>query len=80
MGRIAEALALAEDIGRLAEEEGCIAYCVAEVKAGLNDREGAAEQLERARQAHCPAVVMRVQADPRFDLFTPQERAHFAMP
>jgi serine/threonine protein kinase/tetratricopeptide (TPR) repeat protein len=79
-GRNAEALSLADEIAHLAEEEGCIPYFVAEVQAGLNDREGAAAQLERARQAHCPAVMMRIEVDPKFDLFTPRERARFAMP
>jgi adenylate cyclase len=79
-GRSTEALSVAEDIAHLAEEEGCIPYFVAEVKAGLDDREGAAAQLERARHAHCPAVMMRIQVDPKFDLFTPQERARFLTP
>jgi serine/threonine protein kinase/TolB-like protein/Tfp pilus assembly protein PilF len=79
-GRTAEALSLADDIEHLAEEEGCVPYYVAEVKAGLGDREGAAAQLERARQAHCPTVMMRIQVDPKFDLFTAQERARFLMP
>jgi tetratricopeptide (TPR) repeat protein len=79
-GRTAEALSLADDIEHLAEEEGCVPYYVAEVKAGLGDREGAAAQLERARQAHCPTVMMRIQVDPKFDLFTAQERARFLTP
>ncbi len=79
-GRTTEAMSLAEDIVHLPEEQGCIPYFVAEVKAGLNDREGAAAELEPARRAHCPAVMMRIQVDPKFDLFTPRERARFAIP
>ena len=79
-GRTADAIRVAGQIARQTEDAGCLAYYSAEVRAGLNDREGTLARLERARQLRCPTVMLRIQVDPKFDALTPDERARLATP
>ena len=79
-GRRGDATRVAAELARLTHEEGGVAYFSAEVSAGLGDRPATLALLERAQRVRYPAVVLRAQVDPKFDLLSADERARLVLP